>query len=46
MYQRDFSQRGGQNFARDGHLEFVDTTQSARSTLIKRGGFAKLTWHF
>ncbi len=35
----------GQNLARDGHLEFVDTTQSARSTLIKRGGFAKLTWH-
>jgi iron complex outermembrane recepter protein len=36
----------GQNLTRDGHLEFVDTTQSARSTLIKRGGYAKLTWHF
>jgi hypothetical protein len=34
----------GQNLVKDRHLEFVDS--SARSTLVKRGVYAKFTWQF
>jgi iron complex outermembrane recepter protein len=36
----------GQNLLKDRHLEFVDSTGSVRSTLIKRGVYAKFTWQF
>ena len=36
----------GQNLVRDGHLEFVDPTGSALSTLIRRSAYAKITWTF
>jgi iron complex outermembrane receptor protein len=37
----------GQNLLRDRHLEFFDPdTGSTRSTLIRRSGYAKLTWRF
>ncbi len=36
----------GQNLVRDLHEEFVDTTGTARSTLVKRGAYAKFTWRF
>ena len=36
----------GQNLLRDHHLEFIDDTGSVRSTLIKRGAYAKITWQF
>lgn len=36
----------GQNLLKDHHQEFVDSTGSARTTLIKRGAYAKLSWHF
>ncbi len=36
----------GQNLARDVHEEFVDLTGSARTTLVKRSVYAKLTWRF
>jgi len=46
-----FSERGslsvvGQNLAQDLHAEFFDTTDSARTTLIKRSGYLKFTWKF
>jgi hypothetical protein len=36
----------GQNLLRDHHLEFVETSGSARSTLIKRGAYVKFAWQF
>jgi len=37
----------GQNLLRDRHLEFFDPgNSSTRSTLIRRSGYAKLTWRF
>lgn len=36
----------GQNLAKNLHEEFVDTTGSARSTLIKRSAYIKFTWKF
>ena len=36
----------GQNLVRNEHLEFIDTTQSALSTFVKRSAYAKFTWHF
>ena len=36
----------GQNLLRDDHLEFVDDTGAARSALVQRSAFAKLTWRF
>ena len=36
----------GQNLLRDRHLEFVDGSGSVRSTLMKRGVYAKFTWQF
>ena len=37
----------GQNLLRDRHLEFFDPNDgSTRSTLIRRSGYAKLTWRF
>jgi len=36
----------GQNLVRDLHEEFVDATGSARTTLVKRGAYAKVTWQF
>lgn len=36
----------GQNLLQSNHLEFVDTTGSARSTLVPRSGYAKLSWRF
>jgi iron complex outermembrane recepter protein len=36
----------GQNLLRDRHQEFVDFTQSANTTLIKRSAYAKLEWRF
>jgi len=36
----------GQNLAKDLHEEFVDSTGSARTTLVKRSAYAKFTWRF
>jgi hypothetical protein len=36
----------GQNLLKDSHLEFIDPTGVTRSTLIKRGAYAKLSWRF
>ena len=36
----------GQNLVRNEDLEFIDTTQSALSTFVKRSAYAKLTWQF
>jgi len=36
----------GQNLLQDHHAEFVDDTESARTTLIKRSAYAKLSWRF
>ena len=36
----------GQNLLRDLHEEFVDTTGTARSTMVKRSAYAKFTWRF
>ena len=36
----------GQNLAKDLHEEFVDLTQSARSTEAKRSTYVKLCWWF
>lgn len=46
-----FSERGslsvvGQNLAQGLHAEFFDTTDSARTTLVKRSGYLKITWKF
>ena len=34
----------GQNLLRDEHLEYVDTTGSVASSLMKRGAYAKMRW--
>jgi iron complex outermembrane recepter protein len=34
----------GQNLLKDHHVEFLDTTGATRSTEVKRGAYAKLTW--
>jgi len=36
----------GQNLAKDRHLEFLDDSGSVRSTLVKRGVYAKFAWKF
>jgi len=36
----------GQNLVKNAHQEFVDSTGSAQSTLIKRSAYAKFTWQF
>jgi outer membrane receptor protein involved in Fe transport len=36
----------GQNLLKDHHEEFVDSTDSARTTEMKRSAFAKFTWQF
>jgi iron complex outermembrane receptor protein len=36
----------GQNLVKDRHLEFLDDNQTVRATLVKRSGYAKLTWQF
>jgi iron complex outermembrane recepter protein len=36
----------GQNLLRNRHQEFVDTTGSGDTTLIKRSAYAKLEWRF
>ena len=36
----------GQNLVRDHHLEFIESTGASISTLVKRSGYAKLTWRF
>jgi iron complex outermembrane recepter protein len=36
----------GQNLLRDHHLEFEDVSQIVKSTLVKRGLFARLQWWF
>jgi iron complex outermembrane recepter protein len=36
----------GQNLAQDLHEEFTDYTVTVRSTLVKRGVYAKLSWRF
>ncbi len=36
----------GQNLVQQSHLEFTDVSGSARSTLVPRGAYAKITWHF
>jgi iron complex outermembrane receptor protein len=36
----------GQNLVSDRHSEFVDSTGSAGTTLIKRSAYAKFTWRF
>jgi iron complex outermembrane recepter protein len=46
-----FGERGrfsivGQNLVNDHHMEFVDWTQSAGTTLIKRSVYAELSWQF
>jgi hypothetical protein len=37
---------GGQNLLQARHLEFIDATSSAQSTLVSRTGFLKVTWVF
>jgi iron complex outermembrane receptor protein len=36
----------GQNLVKGLHEEFVDSSGSARTTLVKRGAYAKFTWRF
>ncbi len=36
----------GQNLIKDRHLEFLDNSETVRSTLIKRTAYAKFTWQF
>jgi len=36
----------GQNLLKNQHEEFVDITQTARTMLVRRGGYAKFTWSF
>ena len=36
----------GRNLVKDHHEEFVDSTSSARTTLIKRSAYIKLSWQF
>jgi iron complex outermembrane recepter protein len=36
----------GQNLLQERHLEFQDFTRSINSSLVPRGAYAKLTWHF
>ena len=36
----------GQNLLKDLHEEFVDSTGSARTTLVKRSAYVKLSWQF
>ncbi len=36
----------GQNLWNDRHMEFVDYTGSARTTLIKRSAYAEISWRF
>ena len=36
----------GQNLLKDTHEEFVDSTSSARTTLVKRTAYVKFTWRF
>ena len=36
----------GQNLLKSEHPEFVDNTESVRTTLIGRSAYAKLTWQF
>ncbi|HXR15354.1 MAG TPA: TonB-dependent receptor [Terriglobales bacterium] len=36
----------GQNLVKDRHLEFLDDSETVRSTLVKRSAYAKLTWQF
>jgi iron complex outermembrane receptor protein len=36
----------GQNLLKDHHEEFVDSTETARTTEVKRSAYVKLTWHF
>ena len=36
----------GQNLARDHHMEFVDSTASAGTTLMKRSAYAEISWQF
>ncbi len=47
----DFKERAsvslvGQNLLRDRHEEFVDATGTARTTLVKRSAYVKLSWRF
>lgn len=36
----------GQNLLKDHHEEFVDSTESARTTQVKRSAYVKLSWQF
>jgi len=36
----------GQNLAKAEHMEFVDSTGTARTTLIKRSAYAEVRWQF
>jgi outer membrane receptor protein involved in Fe transport len=36
----------GQNLLRAKHEEFIDTTESVDTTLIKRSAYAKVEWRF
>jgi iron complex outermembrane recepter protein len=36
----------GQNLLRDRHEEFVDTTESANTTMVKRSVYGKVEWRF
>ena len=36
----------GQNLLKDDHLEFIESTAIARSALVQRSAYAKITWHF
>jgi hypothetical protein len=36
----------GQNLVKDLHEEFIDSTGSARTTLVRRSAYAKVTWRF
>ena len=36
----------GQNLVKDHHMEFVDDTASAGTTLVKRSAYAEVSWQF
>jgi iron complex outermembrane recepter protein len=36
----------GQDLLQDHHLEFIESTGISGSTLVKRSGYAKITWRF
>ena len=42
----DGTDKPGQNLLKDRHEEYVDSTGSAATTLIKRSAYAQIRWQF